>query len=343
MPYIAPLSETTLKKKYAQLGLSEAQLNEIDVLFKACANLYGTKQLDEIWQVYKEAASKQLMETFHRKDLYAFANIAMRDDSKPYRIFEINEIFEDEIPSESNRILVLKDFIGIGYGKFRIVYNLDEKQCDKPPFVPEDIRLWVTPQYLNQGKKLIDYLGSLKVNCKEGCYGFYNEKIKTEHYGECLKDFSYIPLLNRQSLEYYKEKKKLTKVDLRIMRDLSRKDTKNEAEALVKKFYCYSDLYRTYSPSENIKTLFEELDEVGVSLTEAQVKKLLDLAMEYVNNFNHCSNNGWAPVDLAKNMGRKGPMHMTIGPGIQNSIDAGDIDADELREQMLLMGIIPEF
>lgn len=343
MPYIAPLSESTLRKKYSQLGLSEAQLNEVDILFKACSNLYGIKQLDDIWQVYKEASGKQLMESIHRKDLYAFAAIAKRDDSKPYKIYEINEIFEDEIPSESRRMLVSKELIGAGNGKFITVYHLDKMQCGKQPFVPEDIRLWVTPQYLNQGKKLIDFLGSLKVNCKEGEYGFYREKIKTEHYGKYLRDFSYIPLLDRKIIEYYKEKRKYTKADLRIIDNLSRKDTKNEAEALVQKFYFFSDWYETTSPSENIKTLFEELDEVGVRLTEVQLKKLLDLAMEYVNNCNHCSNNGWSPNELAKVSKVNGPFHMTIGPGMQKSIEEGKIDADELRKQMIEMGIIPEF
>jgi len=344
MAYIAPLSEKTLSKKYKELGLSDEQLNEINVLLKACSNLYGFKTLEEVWDVYKEASKKQPMEVFHRKNLYDYVNIAMRDDSKIYRILEINDVFKDEKPSDAHRLVVLKDLIKTGIFKFRSIYHLDEKQYNKPPFVPENIRLWVEPQYLNQGKKLIEYLGSLKVNCKESKIGFYNEKtIKTEHYGEYLKDFSYITYINRDLLKYYKSKKKYTKTDLRIIDDLSGKNTSNEAEALVKSFYEYSDWVNTMSPSGNIEMMFKELDELGVNLTESQINKILQLTMEYINNCNLCSNNGWKPLELAKKQQTKGPIHMTIGPGLQQAFAEGTLNQDELRKEMIELGIVPEF
>ena len=54
MSYPKPLSEKSLNRLYMQAGLSTETCAFLHPLFAACANLYGTIALRDVWSVYHE-------------------------------------------------------------------------------------------------------------------------------------------------------------------------------------------------------------------------------------------------------------------------------------------------
>lgn len=88
MSYPKPLSEKSLNRLYMQAGLSTETCAFLHSLFAACANLYGTIALRDVWSVYQELKSD--VPRIHRRDLIAFSsynnNYGLRRGSQP-RLF----------------------------------------------------------------------------------------------------------------------------------------------------------------------------------------------------------------------------------------------------------------
>ena len=93
MSYPKPLSEKSLNRLYMQAGLSTETCAFLHPLFAACANLYGTIALRDVWSVYQELKSD--VPRIHRRDLIAFSAIVRRE-VQPYRVYEIEELYTEE-------------------------------------------------------------------------------------------------------------------------------------------------------------------------------------------------------------------------------------------------------
>ena len=83
MSYPKPLSEKSLNRLYMQAGLSTETCAFLHSLFAACANLYGTIALRDVWSVYQELKSD--VPRIHRRDLIAFSSIVRRE-VQPYHL-----------------------------------------------------------------------------------------------------------------------------------------------------------------------------------------------------------------------------------------------------------------
>ena len=82
---------------------------------------------------------------------------------------------------------------------------------------------------------------------------------------------------------------------------------------------------------------FLQLGEVGVELTEQQLKKLTQEIMN-LHNYSHlmCIG-GWRPADLAKQTGM--PNAVSFGPGIRKAIAEGTLNKEELVKAIKDMGL----
>ena len=99
------------------------------------------------------------------------------------------------------------------------------------------------------------------------------------------------------------------------------------------------------SPQDVLKYLLGDLKEVGVELSEKQLRELMKCLMEYHNSTHLYCNCGWAPSDLMSRMPVSGPLTIRLGPGIQRSIQEGTIDLEELKKGFESKGvnvILPE-
>ena len=84
MSYPKPLSEKSLNRLYMQAGLSTETCAFLHSLFAACANLYGTIAIRDVWSVYQELKSD--VPRIHRRDLIAFSSIVRRE-VQPYWVY----------------------------------------------------------------------------------------------------------------------------------------------------------------------------------------------------------------------------------------------------------------
>ena len=92
MAYPKPLSQKTIDKMYLDSGLTEEKITFLRRLFDGAAALYGVITLDNLWNVYREYASKIPAVRIHRKDIYNFSSIARRE-VHDYYVYEVDELY----------------------------------------------------------------------------------------------------------------------------------------------------------------------------------------------------------------------------------------------------------
>ena len=159
MSYPKPLSEKSLNRLYMQAGLSTETCAFLHSLFAACANLYGTIALRDVWSVYQELKSD--VPRIHRRDLIAFSSIVRRE-VQPYWVYEIEELYTEEPHNDLDRHIVSKELIGAGYGKMFSFYALMDERDDRPYCVPDDFLSYAEPTASVEEKSLADFIGNLK-------------------------------------------------------------------------------------------------------------------------------------------------------------------------------------
>lgn len=338
MSYPKPLSEKSLQKMYTQVGINEKNRGFLHQFFLAAANLYGAVYVRDLWGIYKEYASCSGYPKLHRKDFISFSAIARRENL-PYYVLEIDEIYSEEPRKELDRCVVLKTIVGEGYGKFTVLYKLQELQWDKPYYLPEDLLSYIEPQINEEEKELQCFLDNLRVEATQS-EDRYGKKYECEHTGKCLNEFEFLNSHERFEVEY---------LDGRISGGPKRNPKKLDAylksrsgPESVKLLRDLKDRIMTgwLDPVKSLRYLLDELNEVGVRLSEEQIETLIML----INNFQNCSrlwcNRGWTPMELARAMYHDGmPKAISFGPGIEKMIADGAIDRNELVEKLMEMGI----
>ena len=201
MSYPKPLSEKSLNRLYMQAGLSTETCAFLHPLFAACANLYGTIALRDVWSVYQELKSD--VPRIHRRDLIAFSAIVRRE-VQPYRVYEIEELYTEEPHNDLDRHIVSKELIGAGYGKMFPFYALMDERDDRPYCVPDDFLSYAEPTASVEEKSLADFIGNLKSTAME-CAPKQRKTYPNENRGKKLNEFSFLNLNERFNLDYYKK------------------------------------------------------------------------------------------------------------------------------------------
>ena len=201
MSYPKPLSEKSLNRLYMQAGLSTETCAFLHSLFAACANLYGTIALRDVWSVYQELKSD--VPRIHRRDLIAFSSIVRRE-VQPYWVYEIEELYTEEPHNDLDRHIVSKELIGAGYGKMFSFYALMDERDDRPYCVPDDFLSYAEPTASVEEKSLADFIGNLKSTAME-CAPKQRKTYPNENRGKKLNEFSFLNLNERFNLDYYKK------------------------------------------------------------------------------------------------------------------------------------------
>lgn len=341
MSYPKPLSEKTLARKYAEAGLTTKQKDFLHAFFDAAVNLYGTVPIRHLWEIYKDLSTRIDIPSIRQKDLVAFSGIARREEHS-YYVFEEDELYDldTEEPSKPlDRELVAREIMGSGYGKRMVYYQLTDAQTDKPYFIPDDFLTYATTKQLSrEEKKLKDFLGRLKADAKE-LVDMSGHKKKSNHVGKRLSEFSFLshheefqvkylsgeieggPKRNEKKLNKYLEDRKGPELE-KLLRDIHRKS-----------------VLGLVSPTLQLKWITSELRECGVLLSKKDLEKLVQLFMDYHNHTHLYSNRGWKPVELVQRTMRRGPLTISLGPGIQQAIKEGKIDKKELEAMFKEKGV----
>lgn len=332
MYYPKPLSEKSLDKLYKESGLTTEQTDFLHKLFCAAANLYGVIPLAHLWEVYKDLSEKADVPKVKRKDMIAFSGIARRE-VQPYYVSEIDELYTEEKRKDLDRQIILRSLIRSGGGGLVVFYDLVEKQFEKPYYVPEDLLDFAEIKETEENRKLRTFLGNLRVTEKEVTDAF-GKVTKCRHTGKKLKNFSYFNKYEQFEVDYYGGKTAGHKRNEKLLREHLERYRGTEAEKLTRKIQ-FKVTTGSDSPTYVIKSLVEELQEVGVVLDIKLVEELTKVIYEYNNNSQLMQNRGWKPVELRAAMPPgDGPKIIKMGPGLKQLIKDGEIDLDEYRRMV---------
>lgn len=325
MSYPKPLSEKSLEKLYRDSGLSAEARDFLHAFFAACANLYGAIALRHVWKIYGELKDAPKL---RRKDILAFASIVRREE-QPYYVFEVNELYDEDSSNELDRNIVSKELVYVGYGKLHLFYSLMEQMNDKPYCVPDDFLSYAEPVPTVEEKSLLDFLSGLK-SVTDECVPKYGRSVPNEHKGKRLGEFSFLNSDERFEVEWQKR----PSAKAAFLEECSG----TEAEKLVRLFKRGENIGRRNS-AETIQWFIDELEEVGVEMTQGKIEKLLRLVTDYHNNSRLWCLSGWKPNELAAMFQNNGPTAISFGPNIKKAFEDGLLDRDELVRKIREMGL----
>ena len=291
MSYPKPLSPKSLQKLYDQSGLSPKKIELLRRLFLAGAGLYGAVQIETLWGVYRVlAANKEKTgiagyPNLQRRDFIQFSGIARREDH-PYYVYSLSELYSEEEDSALERFIVLRSLIGYGWSKYHDFYRLEDRRLDYYFGVPDDFLEFEKEGLKPQEQALLDFLGGLQVNRKEGRTAS-GKVCEVEHFGEYLKDFKFLNEYERFEIAYqrgeYSQKKDKKVNPARSAAYEAMLDVPEARKILDDCMHCLHLNWEDYqSADERIR---EELAEVGVALTEDEEMELQDLVSDLRLNF----------------------------------------------------------
>lgn len=328
MSYPKPLSQKTLNKLYEKAGFSVEVQDYLHKLFTACVNLYGVITVKEIWDLYKRIDTGSLR--LRLRDFIEFSAIARRED-QPYYVFEINELYSDMTNSERERHIVSKLMIGKGYYRLAMFYRFEENRSELPFFLSNDIFEFVDPKPISEVKQLIGFLNSLR-STKDSIFDGWQKTIPNENKGKRLSQFSFLTQMQRYDLEHCKTEKQRQEL-LYAFRG-------NAAEKLVRT-YCEELLIDSISKNYMIIDFFNELEEMGVVLTNKQQKILMDSLVDINNKTHLWATRGWRPIDAMKQFPPSPNVKSSIsfGPGLRRALEDGSVDEKELLSLLSDMDI----
>ena len=327
MAYPKPLSEKAIQRLYRESGLDDRAQAFLHDFFSACANLYGAIELRDAWDVFQQITEDK--PKLRRKDLVAFSGIVRREE-QPYYVFETEEVFSAETHNELSRLIVSKNLVRGGYGKFMWLYKVMEQAVNYPPCVPDDFLSYAAPKPEKEETELLNFLGRLKVTA-DVWKNRAGKEYTCEHKGKRLREFSFLNSDERFEVEYLQKR---PKQQAAFLADCAG----TEAEKIVRRLR-EEDQIGYFSPTESIDHVTEELAEVGVELTMHQAEELMRLMMEFHNHSRQWCICGWKPVELAQRYKPQGKPTITFGPGMQKAFASGDMDRDEMVRQLRAMGL----
>ncbi len=300
-----PLSQKSIQKMLE--GWNPETVDKFHAYYAAFSNLYGVIMLSDAWKILKQYEPKM-----RKKEFMDFSSIARREDL-PYYVIEIDELYCDEPRvSDAQRFIINKALVSNGYYRFNSVYKLIEMQLDKPFYCPEKLTDFTGNADSRQWNALCDYIRNIKTSS-----------------GIRLSELVFLNEWDKFGLEYYKSQRKKDEILKRASILLS--------ERIIRVLWL--DMNTADDPMAYLSHALEEAD---AKLTMAEYEKLLQLWQDANNHSHLWSNRGWTPIALRQRYGNPAPRSMSFGPGLQQAFAKGDIDKNELIEQLKFMGISVE-
>ncbi|MEE0954205.1 MAG: hypothetical protein U0L49_00145 [Eubacterium sp.] len=339
MSYPKYLSQKSLEKRYRDAGISEHKIQFLKDFCLSCMNLYGAVHADELWEVYKELSEKAAIPKIQRKELYTALGIFRREDL-PYYVFEADEVYCDEPRKDQHRLLASKQLVRRGYGKFTTIYQLVERALEKPFFVPADLLTYKDPAPDTYEQELIAWLSEIPCTQTE-FETSWGKTFPCAYTGKKLGEFSFISRDDEFELRYERGEVEGYKGNAKYAAELETElNSTTAAERLVHE-YTWECQIGVIGPSESIKYFMNDLNEMGVLLSEEQMKRLMRGLTDCNNHLHLWCNHGWTPIEMAKRTytpGMAAP-RVQFGPGMEKAFADGSLDREEIVRKLKEMGI----
>ncbi len=299
--YPEPLSAQRLFKKYQETGLSEEKSDFLRKFFPASAKLYGVIRIGEMFSLYKTIAKRQPAPRLYKKDFTAFAETARRDGSAVYYVFLPSEI--PETGNTEDMLLVLKELLTDGPGRFSAVMRILDIRYGKKPYLPENF-----PECSDfetaEGKEFRQYLSGLLVRRTEYRDPF-GRVFPCGETGKRLGEIVFVHPDEQFEMDYYggllqngprKNEKRLEKRKAAAM--------KIESDKIYEAFLERASTGWLHM-TENLGNLFRMLSEVGVEFSPSEAEECIRLATNARNGSHLFSWFGWTPIAYPFESGNK--------------------------------------
>ena len=336
-----PLSPKTLEKMYAERGFSQDTAALLHDYYLCFSNLYGVISVGDAWDVFNKYEGTRPL---RKEDFIAFSGIVQREAGHPYRVLELKEVYTGETTEDPAERLIVNDrLIGVGYGKYTLLYNVVDQQQNKPYYLPAERTLFLAHVrdrfYLSpDGEKMVRYLGRLKT---DGKYKDDHGKVRGDILdsdgnpvaGKCLSDFVCYTEHERFSIDYAKSETK--------KEQLRREYGTTALDKILNRIFTEIQT-GGYLPDEStantLEYLIEFLDrDLGVEITPARLERFSQLFMELNNHSHLWLNRGWSPDELSRRSGF--PQSAAVGPGLKKMLAEGTMDRAEFERRMKALGI----
>lgn len=324
MTYPKPLSEKSLRKLYAEAGITDIESEFLHALFQSCANLYGVISVQDIYDVYEDCALHNEYPKIRRSKLMKFSGIARREEQL-YYVYEINEIYSLETPKNADRQVVRKDAVVPGWYRFNCVQSINESSMNYPLYFPEDILAYRDDPASPEEIQLLHFLDQLVSSLPEVKDTFQTMK-PNPYLGKPLKDFRLETVYDRDMNEMYGNRKGAEGNYWR--QTVKSLETLSASERLLKEYkerYQCSDLEFT----RNLHMLVDDLEEAGVVLTEDEFRMLVQKITDLHNSMHSWYMRGWAPRELHRHAPAGTPV-IYFGGNIEKMISDGTYSREEL-------------
>lgn len=339
MSYPKYLSTKSLEKRYRDAGISENKMQFLKDLCLSSINLYGAIHAEQLWEVYKELSEKAVVPKIQRKELYVALGIFRREDL-PYFVFEANEVYTEEPRADRYRLLVSKQLIHDGYGKFTQVYQLIDNALGNPYFVPANLLAYKEPIPDERRQKLIAWLSEL--SCTQTEYeNSFGKIFPCSYTGKKLGEFSFVSRDDDFELSYHRGKIEGYKGNVKYADELEAElNSITAAERLIQDFTWRSHLGAT-NPTDSLKYFTDDLTEMGVLLTKKQAVHLIQSLMDYYSHLHLWCNCGWTLPELTEKIygSRQVMPQIQFGPGMEKAFADGSLDREELVSKLKKMGM----
>ena len=309
LAYPKPLSAKSIAKLFSTWDPHTVEV--LHTYYEAFAHLYGAIQLKDAWKVFKRFEPK-----IHKKQFLEFSAIVRREDV-PYYIYEINELYSEEKPYDTERYIVNKQILLVGYGKFHHFYNLMDEQAGKP--------IYALPDFLEAASHRL-YDKELRA---------FLEKMKFtdgEYAGQLFSEAIVVTYDEKFDMAYYAKNKA-------VLKAINEKANVVLSDKIMRKLMWWTE----FAERSPITLLTEFLNKIDYTFeSQEQAEQLFDLVAEFINNSHLWRNCGFTPMQLHSIMSRgakQQPTAISLGPGIHKAVQDGDIDKDDLIRRLKEMGV----
>lgn len=322
---VKSLSQSTLEKRFAELGLSDKKVSVLNDFFLCCCNLYGVisvKDARSVFEFYNGASFVS------EKQFSDFADLIARKSVLPYSFYTHKEIFPKDKSDLSECKYIVNNQLILGNPlRFSLLKNVLDKQGDKTFYTPERERFdrFIYDPFFSsiEGNKMKKFISRLKTTGTTiellGERGTILNLDGDPVTGKMLSEFYMHTLPEKAEIVLSKTEAKRKKAEERFHT--------TAAEKVLNRIRLYI-LAGSAFPNDTLSkelyyTLKFMLTQLGVSLTHVQTDRFIDMFIELNNNSNVWLNRGHSPREMFSAVSDKTAKSIYSSPLIAEVVKSG--------------------
>ena len=309
-----PYARSTLVKKYRATGINTHIIDMVKTYLDACANFYYLLEMDEAFKIITRDVEVT------REQFDSLLTLLTRDDDLDGYIIPESEMYED---GDDTLLILSKYYLTVDNKECDIgdfIDKMDDPDVDvsslPPPFAEDWDRFY--PLYEARAGKTLFVPDDLPMYANEEYYESTPQTAALERFLEPrLKKPGNIDTITDAEYKTYLVHALVMEI-LEIIKD------------------------PTIMPTQGVSKAIETVNAiVDRKMGEKAANQFVDLYLNLSNHTRFPSNKGYTPNELSALLPKGGPTTISFGPGIQESIRNGDLDADEFRQAIFAQTDLP--